>query len=113
MLELLSDPRLESDYIARVSRFLRPLKQNEDMIWLRVTTIRQFSLAWTHGSELVEHADGRLGCHGNYQIFEVTGLNPEAVVDYYDDDLCMYCKANRKKAFFIYSLTDQYQLPLL
>lgn len=52
------------------------------MLWLWATIIRQFGLTWNDGSELVVHEDGWLGCHDNCQIFEVAGLNSEAVVEY-------------------------------
>lgn len=65
MLELLSDPHLESDEVERVLRLLGPLKENENMLWLRATIIRQFDLAWNDGLELVVHEDGWLGRHGN------------------------------------------------
>ncbi|KAB1213282.1 hypothetical protein CJ030_MR5G009623 [Morella rubra] len=45
MLELLSGPHLESGKVERVLRHLGPLKEKEDMVWLRATTIRQFGLA--------------------------------------------------------------------
>lgn len=99
MLELLNGSHLEPDNVERIFRFLRPLKENEDMVWLRAMTIRQFGQAWNDGSELMVHADSWVGCNGNYKIFEVPELNLEYAVDYYDDNLCMYCKANREKAF--------------
>ncbi|KAB1222990.1 hypothetical protein CJ030_MR2G020041 [Morella rubra] len=41
MLELLNGPHLKSDDVDRVFRFLGPLKDNEDMMWVRMTTIQQ------------------------------------------------------------------------
>lgn len=89
VLELLNDPHLESDEIKQVFKFLGPLKEKENMVWPRVMTIRQFNLAWNDGSDLVVHTDYWLGCHNDCQIFEVSGINSEYAVDYYDDDLYM------------------------
>lgn len=99
MLELQTSPHLESVKVDRVLSLLGSLKDKEDMVCLRATVIMEFSLSWNDGSELEFDEDGWLGCHGNCYLFPVVGLNPNVTVDYYDNDLGMYCKANREKAF--------------
>ncbi|KAB1212840.1 hypothetical protein CJ030_MR5G010140 [Morella rubra] len=59
MLELLSSPHLESDDVARVFRFLGPLKDIKDMMWLRRTIIQQFDYEWNDGLEI--EVEGWLG----------------------------------------------------
>lgn len=100
MLELQTSPYLESVEVDRVLSLLgSSLKDKEDMLWLRAIVIMQFSLSWNDRSELEFDEDDWLGCHGNCYLFPVVGLNPNVTVDYYDNDLGMYCKANRERDF--------------
>ncbi|KAB1209442.1 hypothetical protein CJ030_MR6G023773 [Morella rubra] len=110
MLKLLNGPHLEFDDVNRVLRFLGLLKNNEDMMWVKQMTIQQFGRKWNDGSELEVSVDGCLGYHGNCEITKVPRLNFEWVVDYYDYDLCTYCKVNQDMAYFIYMLTCHYGL---
>lgn len=103
MLELLKGSNLESNNVERVFKYLGPLKENENMVWIRSTTIRQFSHEWSDEWELNLKADGWLKCHGRCQLTEVPSLNPKYAIDYYDEDLCMYCRTNRKMAFLYIS----------
>lgn len=96
MLELLNGSHLESDDVVCVFRFLGPLKDNGDMMWVRRTTIQQFSREWNYRSEL-EVEDWL----GHYKITEVSGLNFEWAIDYYDYNLYMYCKANREMTYYV------------
>lgn len=111
MLELLRGSDLDFDDMERVFKCLGSLKENVNMLWLRDRTIQQFFHEWNDEYELNVRADGWLRCHDRCQITKVPGLNFEYAVDYYDDYLCMYSKANREMAFFVYRLTGQYLLP--
>lgn len=74
----------------RVFRFLRPLKENENMAWLRDHTVRQFVHECSDEWELNVTADSWLRSHSKCQLTEVSRLNPEVAIDYYDDVLCFY-----------------------
>ncbi|KAB1227985.1 hypothetical protein CJ030_MR1G022972 [Morella rubra] len=111
MLELLRGSDLKFEDMERVFKCLGPLKENENMLWLRDRTIQQFFHEWNDEYELIVRADGWLRFNDRCQITKVPGLNSKYAVDYYDDYLCMYSKANREMTFFVYRLTGQYLLP--
>lgn len=94
MLELLRGIDLGSDDVEQVFRLLGSLKENEDMGWLRDHVAQQFIHEVSNDWELHVMADNWLRCHGRCQLTKVLGLNPEPAAEYYDDDLCMYCRAN-------------------
>ncbi|KAB1213281.1 hypothetical protein CJ030_MR5G009624 [Morella rubra] len=97
---------------SRGLRLLGPLKENEDMGWLKDHIARQFIHESSEKWELHVTVESWLQCHGGCQLTKVPGLNPKSTVDYYDDDLCMYFRANQEMAYFVYRFTDQYLLPL-
>lgn len=105
MLEFLRGFDMKPGYVERVFQRLGFLKENENMLWLRDRTIQQFAHEWSDKWELNLEADSWLRCHGRFQLTKVPGLNPEYAMDYYNDDLRMYCRANREMAFFVYRLT--------
>lgn len=75
MLELLNGSHWESDDVERVFRFLGPLKDNEDMMWIRQMTIQQLCCEWNDGSKL--EVESWLRCHDKCEITEVLGLISE------------------------------------
>lgn len=64
MLELLRGSDLESDNVERVFRLLGPLKENEDMGWLRNHVAQQIIHERSNKWELHVTAGSWLWCHG-------------------------------------------------
>ncbi|KAB1223043.1 hypothetical protein CJ030_MR2G022354 [Morella rubra] len=77
ILELLNGSHLEFDDVEWVFKFLGPLKDNEDMMWIRQKTIRQFGREWNDEGKLEVSADDWLGFHGNCKLTEVPRFNSD------------------------------------
>lgn len=76
------------------------------MDWVWDHTVRQFISECSDDWELHIMVDSWFRCHGGCQLTGVPGLKPGPAVDYYEDELCLYCRANWEMANFVYRLTN-------